>query len=102
MAEDGSLIDPDALDSLSQRAAECVEKALPRLEAEPVEHLHCWVTALPWSDDGVGVWEHEGIHFLAGHNLFKLAPVLGRELAAAVTGEGLAEALRADSKLGAT
>ena len=101
VAEDGSLVDPDALEALSQRAVDYVAKALPRLEADAVEHLHCWVTALPWSDDGVGVWEHDGIHFLAGHNLFKMAPVLGRELASAVAGDGLADALRFDSKLGA-
>jgi sarcosine oxidase len=98
--EDGSLVDPDALASLDERASAYVAKALPGLDPEPVEHRHCWVTDVPWSTDGVAVWEAEGICFVAGHNLFKQAPGLGRALARAALGEELASELRPEAKLG--
>ena len=98
--EDGSLVDPTALASLDERASAYVAKALPGLDPEPVEHRHCWVTHLPWSTDGVAVWETEGVFFVAGHNLFKQAPGLGRALARAALGDGLAEELRPEARLG--
>ena len=100
--EDGSLVDPAALADLSGRASAYVERALPGLDPEPVEYRHCWVTELPWSPDGLAVWEADGLFFVAGHNLFKQAPVLGRALARAATGDGLAGELRPEAKLGAS
>ena len=100
VSEAGAITDPDSLRSLSERTVAYVEEALPGLYPEPREVRHCWVTHLPWSDDGVGVWEREGIQFIAGHNLFKMAPVLGRELAVAATGGELTPELRAESRLG--
>ncbi|MEU6852245.1 FAD-binding oxidoreductase [Actinacidiphila alni] len=98
--EDGSFVDPGELVALNDRARAYVSRALPGLDPEPVEYLHCWVTSLPWSEDGMAVWEAEGIFFAAGHNLFKQAPRLGRALAGAATGEGLEEDLRPAAKLG--
>ncbi|HET8754784.1 MAG TPA: hypothetical protein VFM58_02165, partial [Solirubrobacteraceae bacterium] len=48
----------------------------------PCESRHCWVTELPWSRDGIAAWEADGLLIVAGNNLFKHAPVLGRALAA--------------------
>jgi sarcosine oxidase len=98
--EDGSLLDPGGLAALSERASAYVARALPGLAPVPVEYRHCWVTELPWSSDGIGVWEAEGTFFVAGHNLFKQAPALGHALAGAALGEGLAEELRPEAKLG--
>ncbi|MDQ3719564.1 MAG: FAD-binding oxidoreductase [Actinomycetota bacterium] len=98
--EDGSLIDPAELASLDRRASAYVAQALPGLDPEPVEHRHCWVTDVPWSTDGLAVWECEGIFFVAGHNLFKQAPGLGRALARAALGEGLPSELRPEAQLG--
>jgi sarcosine oxidase len=98
--EGGSLVDPDALAALGERAAAYVARALPGLDPEPLEYRHCWVTELPWGPDGVAVWEFEGMFFVAGHNLFKQAPALGRALAAAAAGEGVASELRPEAKLG--
>ena len=98
--EDGSLVDPAALASLGERAAAYVARALPGLDPEPLEYRHCWVTELPWGPDGVAVWESEGMFFVAGHNLFKQAPALGRALAAAALGEGVAPELRPEAELG--
>ncbi|MFJ8153677.1 NAD(P)/FAD-dependent oxidoreductase [Streptomyces sp. NPDC094468] len=98
--EDGSFADSDALKGLNDRARAYVSRALPGLDPEPVEYLHCWVTGLPWSEDGMAVWEADRIFFVAGHNLFKQAPRLGRALAGAAMAEGLEENLRPAERLG--
>ncbi|MDP8943129.1 MAG: FAD-binding oxidoreductase [Actinomycetota bacterium] len=98
--EDGSLLDPGSLASLGERASDYVARALPGLDPEPVEYRHCWVTELPWSDDGIAVWGSEGTFFVAGHNLFKHAPWLGRALARAALGDGLASELHPAARLG--
>jgi sarcosine oxidase len=99
--EDGSLADPTALAELAARAQAYVRRALPGLEPEPVDVRHCWVTRLPWGDDGLAVWEADGVWFPVGHNLFKQAPGLGRRLAAALDGDPLPDLLRPEARLGA-
>ena len=99
--DDGSLLDPGGLAELAERARGYVGRALPGLDPEPVDYRHCWVTELPWSTDGLAVWEADGLWFVAGHNLFKQAPALGQALAEAALGEGLADELRPEAKLGA-
>lgn len=99
--EDGSLVDPGALAGLGERASAYVSRALPGLDPEPVDHRHCWVTEVPWSDDGLAVWEADSIFFVAGHNLFKQAPALGDHLARAALGDDLPYELRPEAKLGA-
>lgn len=100
-APHGGLLDPAALARLADRTSAYVKRALPGLDPEPVDMRHCWVTRLPWGSDGLGVWEADGVFFVAGHNLFKQAPALGRALAAAATGDGLAAELRPGAQLGA-
>jgi sarcosine oxidase len=98
--DDGTFIDPAAVGSLDKRARAYVARALPSLDPEPLEFVHCWVTDLPWSEDGLAVWEAGGILFVAGHNLFKQAPSLGRALARAATGDGLVAELTPQARLG--
>jgi sarcosine oxidase len=98
--EDGSLFDPGGLAALGDRAAAYVSEALPGLDPEPLAYRHCWVTELPWGPDGVAVWESQGMFFVAGHNLFKQAAALGRALAGAALGDGLASELRPEARLG--
>ncbi|PWF83548.1 amino acid oxidase [Kocuria rosea] len=81
---DGGLADPAALAALADRTVAYVRRALPGLDPRPVDHVHCWVTRLPWGDDGVGIWSEDGLTALAGHNLFKQAPALGEALAGTV------------------
>lgn len=87
--DDGTFIDPAAIRSLDERAREYVTRAMPGPHPEPRDFLHCWVTGLPWSEDGAAVWEADSVLFVAGHNLFKQASALGRALARAATGGGL-------------
>ncbi len=98
---DASLTAPDELADLAARAADYVRRALPGLDPAPVGVRHCWTTELPWGEDGLAVWERDGLLFPAGHNLFKQAPGLGRRLAAVADGEPLPDELRPESRLGA-
>lgn len=77
-----------------------MSRALPGLDAAPVEYRHCWVTDLPWSTDGLAVWQADRVFFAAGHNLYKQAPELGRELAGAALGNELMNDLRPEARLG--
>jgi sarcosine oxidase len=77
-----------------------VAQSLPGLVPEPVQARHCWVTELPWSHDGIAVWEAGRVLLVAGNNLFKHAPALGRALAAAALGDELRPELRPEAQLG--
>jgi len=98
--EDGSLADPGQLAVLADQTAAYVTHALPGLDPTPVDHVHCWTTELPWATDAIAVWETPGASFLAGHNLFKHAPALGRALAGSVTEGRLRHDLTPRSRLG--
>jgi sarcosine oxidase len=74
-----------------------VAERLSGLEPRAVESRTCWVTELPWGHDGLAVWEAGALLFVAGNNLFKHAPVLGRRIA-----DGGIEALRPELRLGRT
>ena len=100
MKDDGSFVDPASLASLADRTAAYVRRALPGLDPEPIGYRHCWVTDLPWSDDAMAVWEADGILYVAGNNLFKQAPGLGRALAQTALGEPLPGELRPEAALG--
>ncbi len=99
--DDGSVIDVAWLADAMRRTTAYVSRALPGLEPQPVDVRHCWVTELPWGPDGIAVWEASGLLAIAGSNLFKHAPALGRMLARTALGEGLALDLRAGAELGA-
>jgi len=99
--EDGSMIDAGGLDAIARRTTAYAARILPGLDPEPVDVRHCWVTELPWSPDGFAVWEVGGLLVFAGNNLFKHAPALGRALARAALGEGVAPSLHPEARLGA-
>ena len=98
---DGAVTDPPALAAVTGRAAAYVRLALPGLHPEPVGLRHCWVSSLAWHEDGIGVWEAGGVLLVAGDNLFKHAPALGRMLAEAALAGTPAEELRPGAELGA-
>ena len=98
--EDGSLTDPSELAAIADRTTEYVARALPNLDPTPVDFVHCWVTELPWASDAIAVWETPGASFLAGHNLFKHAPALGRALVQSVIDGKLADDLSPQARLG--
>jgi sarcosine oxidase len=97
---DGGVIYPAGLDEITQRINEYVSRALPGLDPEPALLRHCWVTELPWSDDGLGIWESGGALLVSGHNLFKHAPALGRHLASAILDGPPTTDLSPEAKIG--
>jgi len=98
--EDASLVDPSGLAAAADRTTAYVAERLPGLDPRPVEARQCWVTELPWGGDAIGVWELDRLVLVAGNNLFKHAPALGRALAAAALGDGLPADLRPEARLG--
>lgn len=99
--EDGSLADATALAQATDRTTAYVAGALPGLEPEPVDVRHCWVTELPWNPDAIAVWEAGGLLIIAGNNMFKHAPLLGRALASGALGNGIPAHLHPEARLGA-
>lgn len=78
---------------LVERIAAYVREALPGLDPEPVGVRLCVPTELPDGPDRFEVWQRGSVLALAGDNLFKFGPWLGRMLAAAACGEREPEGL---------
>jgi len=100
VAADGTVCDPPHLAAVTDRAAAYVRGALPGLDPEPRGLRHCWVTSLPWHEDGIGIWQAGEVLLLGGDNLFKHAPVLGEVLADAAVSGSVPELLTPASELG--
>jgi sarcosine oxidase len=75
------------VDALVRRIRGYVEAALPGLDPEPIDVRLCLTTMLPEGGDTFRIWRSGGVLVLAGDNLFKFGPVLGRLLAGAALGE---------------
>lgn len=90
----------DPLGPLAARTVKYVERALPGLAAEHAVPAQCWVTGLPWATDGLAVWQRGDSYFIAGHNLFKLAPALGKVLARSVDSGSVESGFRPEDRLG--
>jgi sarcosine oxidase len=84
------------LDDVAADTIAYVSDHLPGLVPEPVEARSCFVTELPWGQDGMAVWESGRARFFAGGNLFKHAPWIGRALAA----DEVPDHLRPEAQLG--
>jgi sarcosine oxidase len=90
----------ERFDELRTRLSAYVRAALPGLAPEPITDVTCWVTRLPWGNDGVAAWTTSGITVIAGNNLFKLAPAVGELLAETVCDGEVPEILRPEKELG--
>jgi sarcosine oxidase len=90
----------ERFDELRTRLSAYVRAALPGLAPEPITDVTCWVTRLPWGNDGVAAWTASAITVIAGNNLFKLAPALGELLAETVCTGEVPEILRPETELG--
>lgn len=100
VTDDGGVVDADAVRRAQQETCGYVRRALPGLAPEPVGARACWITRLPWGDDGLAVWRSGDVHVVAGHNLFKLAPWLGVAVADGVVSGELCDALHPEAELG--
>jgi sarcosine oxidase len=102
--DDGEL-DPYAdpiteMRAIRGRLVQYVERAMPGLEQDPVAWVNCWVTRLPWGSDAFACYTDGTNLFIAGHNLFKLAPALGELLAAAAAEDRFPADLSESRRLG--
>jgi sarcosine oxidase len=76
-----------------RRVIAYVRRVLPGLDPEPESLRLCLATAVPGGRDAFQAWQRDGVTALAGHNLFKFAPVVGELLADAVQ-DGIPAPLR--------
>ena len=90
----------DVLRAAAERTSTYVREALPGLDSTLVEQRLCWATKLPWGEDAFAAWRQGPITVLAGHNLFKFAPVLGDLLLDAATGERMPAVLMPPEEAG--
>jgi sarcosine oxidase len=75
---------PDALGAVRERLHAYVRAAFPGLGA-PLDEVTRLLTVLPGADEDAYVLERDrGLTVVAGHNLFKLAPLLGEQVADAI------------------
>lgn len=100
VTDDGGVADVDAFARAQQETCDYVGGALPGLEPQPVGSRACWITRLPWGDDGLAVWQEDNVHIVAGHNLFKLAPWIGTAVADAIVDDGPCDELHPAAELG--
>ncbi|WFE30112.1 FAD-dependent oxidoreductase [Solwaraspora sp. WMMD791] len=77
----GALPPGRSMDEHVRRVGDYVRRALPGLDPRPVGVRVCTMTKLPAGSDAFHAWHTPGVTALTGHNLFKLAPVLGELLA---------------------
>jgi sarcosine oxidase len=96
----GGVADAGAFARAHRDTCAYVREALPGLEPRPVGSRACWITRLPWGDDGLAVWQEGAVHIVAGHNLFKLAPWIGTAVADAVVDGEPYDDLRPGVELG--
>ena len=92
--------DADPLSGLADRTADYVAEAMPGLDRGGAVSFQRWVTELPWAADGLAIWQRGEAFFIAGHNLFKLAPALGSALADCVENGEVGRNFRPEDKLG--
>ncbi len=96
----GSVAQADAFVRARKETSDYVRRALPSLEPQPVGSRTCWITRLPWGDDGLASWQEGNVHIVAGHNLFKLAPWIGKAIADAIVDGEPCDELRPEVQLG--
>ena len=96
----GVIGDGARLGELADAAVDYVTAALPGLDPTPRDIVHCWVTTLPWGDDGMAIWRDGPMVAVAGHNLFKHAPVIGEALVDTVLSGTIPSPFTADQRLG--
>lgn len=75
--------DRDWIPATRARIVSYVRQAMPAFADLPVSMRLCPSTALAGDPDDFRIWSGGPFYFIAGNNLFKMAPVIGEELAAA-------------------
>ncbi|HEX6456695.1 MAG TPA: FAD-binding oxidoreductase [Solirubrobacterales bacterium] len=87
---------PDAasLHKIESRIEAYAERLLPTVLGPVTGARLCLTTPLQSGDDDFYAWRRDRITYLAGHNLFKFAPLIGALLAESTLGNGLPQELK--------
>jgi sarcosine oxidase len=93
IGENGLIANPEKLDQIVKRISAYVKQALPGLGETIVGYRLCPSVSLPGGADDFRAWTSGAFSFVAGGNLFKMAPLLGEQLAGVCVGEELDERL---------
>lgn len=91
---------PAAIEDLENLTGDYVDAALPGLDRSRAVLFARRITELPWSPDGLAIWKRGEAYFVAGHNLFKFAPTLGKVLARSVEAGRVEPGFRPEDQLG--
>jgi sarcosine oxidase len=78
--------DPSRLAEILHRTQAYAERAFGNVLDGTIATRVCLATPLNTSDDDFRVWRERRLTFLAGHNLFKFAPLIGQLLADSALG----------------
>jgi sarcosine oxidase len=96
---DSVVADGHSTDDLVRRIAGYARRALPGLDPDPYDVRLCLSTGLSEEHDDFRLWRAGSALVLAGDNMFKFAPLLGRVLAGAAAGEEVPDWLEAEVAL---
>lgn len=91
---------PAAIEDLESLTGDYVDAALPGLDRSRAVVFARRITELPWGSDGLAIWKRGEAFFVAGHNLFKFAPTLGKVLARSVDAGRVESGFRPEDQLG--
>jgi len=83
--------DPTELAIIARRTEDYAKRAFPGVLGSVIGTRLCLATPLTSGDDDFRAWRREGVTYVAGHNLFKFAPIIGELLAASAMGGELHE-----------
>jgi sarcosine oxidase len=73
--------DAGQLTAIARRTEQYAKRAFPGALGAAIETRLCLATPLASGDDDFRAWRRDGVTYLAGHNLFKFAPIIGELLA---------------------
>jgi sarcosine oxidase len=86
--------DPARLIEIQTRIEAYAKRLLPSTLGRVTGARLCLTTPLKSGDDDFNAWRKGRVTYLAGHNLFKFAPLIGTLLAESSEGQELPQALR--------
>lgn len=86
--------------ALAAATLDYVKRAMPGLDPAGAVAIERRVAELPWGADGLAIWQSGDAFFVAGNNLFKLAPVLAEKIARSVIAGTVEPGLKPEDRLG--
>lgn len=89
-----------AIATLNEQTSSYVKRAMPGLDLEEAVPLERRIAELPWAADGLAIWQAGDAYFVAGNNLFKLAPALGEVIARSLIVGRVEKGVRPEDRLG--